>query len=373
MAIFFASERPPHQAMSSIATLTAWRSKSSRKAQRVPSVSLAVTRTFVRRAVVGERLEVGHLDRILEPVRPVRRERLRDLDRGRQIPERVELDVDVHVVADRPPDLLERGERLFQVRGRDPRPVRGLRVLVERPDLHAGVALALQRERQLVGAVEEGVEVLVRPAGRRCSGQAPVRGRLHRLRPHVAITGTGVVDADPVAAFAAEQLIERLPRRLAEEVPQRDVDRRGGADLDADRLEPEVPLEEVPAVALDLERVLAEEIRRARFVDLSLDRRDRVEGLAQADEALVGVDADPEDVGELAETDRLDRGDFHRYRTSGTRLGASQWAACRAPSTRAVTWRRRASTDPLPRTLLRGPTAPASSPPCPARGSARRP
>jgi hypothetical protein len=34
----------------------------------------------------------------------------------------VELDVDVHVVADRAPDLLERRERLLQVCRRDPRP-----------------------------------------------------------------------------------------------------------------------------------------------------------------------------------------------------------------------------------------------------------
>ena len=49
LAIFFASEMPPHQATSSIATLVACRSKSSRNAERVPRVSLAVTRTFVRR------------------------------------------------------------------------------------------------------------------------------------------------------------------------------------------------------------------------------------------------------------------------------------------------------------------------------------
>ena len=38
-----------------------------------------------------------------------------------------------------------------------------LGVRIERPDLHAGDALLEQRLRQLVGAMQEGVEVLVGP------------------------------------------------------------------------------------------------------------------------------------------------------------------------------------------------------------------
>ena len=43
---------------------------------------------------------------------------------------------------------------------------------IERPDLHAGDALLEQRLRELVGAVQEGVEVLVRAL--RFSVEAPV-------------------------------------------------------------------------------------------------------------------------------------------------------------------------------------------------------
>ena len=43
----------------------------------------------------------------------------------------------------------------------------------------------------------------------------------------------------------------------------------------------------------------------------AIDRLDRVEGLAQADDALVGVHVHPQDVGELLQVDGLDRGYFH--------------------------------------------------------------
>jgi len=48
VAIFFDSLKPPHQPTSSMHTLAARFSNRSRKPQRVPSVSLAVTQTFVR-------------------------------------------------------------------------------------------------------------------------------------------------------------------------------------------------------------------------------------------------------------------------------------------------------------------------------------
>ena len=67
---------------------------------------------------------------------------------------------------------------------------------------------------ELVGAVQEGLQVLVGPLGS-CPGPSSSCSAV-RLRAHVAVAGAGVVDADAVAALAAEQLVERLPGRLAQ-------------------------------------------------------------------------------------------------------------------------------------------------------------
>ena len=61
---------------------------------------------------------------------------------------------------------------------------------------------------------------------------------------------------------------------------------------------------------LDAQRVAAEETPAQRVVDVRLDRAGAVEGLAEADHAGVGVDADPEDVGELLGAEGFDGGDL---------------------------------------------------------------
>ena len=47
------------------------------------------------------------------------------------------------------------------------------------------------------------------------------------------------------------------------------------------------------------------------FVHIGFDGLRQEERLAEADEPLVGVDAQPEEVGELLEPDRFDGGDLH--------------------------------------------------------------
>ncbi len=80
----------------------------------------------------------------------------------------MQLDHDVHAVADRVADLAERLERLLELGRADVVAARALGGEVERPDLHARDALLEQALRELVGAVEEGVEVLVGPSSRAC-------------------------------------------------------------------------------------------------------------------------------------------------------------------------------------------------------------
>ncbi len=185
--------------------------------------------------------------------------------------------------------------------------MRGLGRVVERPDLHGVDALLEQRERKLVGAIEEGVEVLVLALLR---VEAEVGRALRRLGLDVGVAGAGVVDLDPVAHAAAEQVAERQVRRLAEDVPQRDVDGRAAAHLGARRGKADVAREGA-LDALDVARVAAQERWRDDAVDMRLGRLRAIERLAEPGQALVRVHLHPEQVGELANPDRLYARDLH--------------------------------------------------------------
>ena len=75
---------------------------------------------------------------------------------------------------------------------------------------------------------------------------------------------------------------------------------------------------------LDAQRIAPEQARRQRIVDMRRDGRGAVEGLAEADDPGVGVDADPQDVLELAGEERFYGDDFHGW------LGGSRfvWEGC---------------------------------------------
>jgi hypothetical protein len=175
----------------------------------------------------------------------------------------VELDHDVHLVADRGPDPAERLERRVELVGRYVEAAPALRGVVERPDLHAGDALLQQGVGEVVGAVEEGVEVLV-GAGRRV--QAPVAGQLALAAAHVAVAGAGVVGADLLAREAAQALVDRLAGGLAPQVPERDVDRGEAAHLGPAARETQVAGEQVARVPVDQQRVPAEQAGRHALV-----------------------------------------------------------------------------------------------------------
>jgi hypothetical protein len=222
----------------------------------------------------------------------------------------VELDHDVHLGADRLPDLAERLHRGLELAGGDVEAAPALGREVEGPDLHRRNALLEQRVRELVGAVQEGVEVLVRAF---LAVETPILGELALGAAYVAVAGAGVVGPDLRPRETAQELVDRPAGRLAEQVPERDVDRRGAAQLGPARGEAQIiVVEEGAGVAVDLERVLAEQARCRGLVDVGLDGARSEEGLTQAHEPLVGVDLDPEEVRELLEPDRLDRADPHR-------------------------------------------------------------
>ena len=75
-------------------------------------------------------------------------------------------------------------------------------------------------------------------------------------------------------------------------------------------------------MALDLERVLADQVGRDGLVQVRLDRLRAEKGLAQSDDALVGVDTHPEDIGELVHPDRLEFRDLHEARPGSRQVGA---------------------------------------------------
>src|SRR5688500_15602028 len=104
----------------------------------------------------------------------------------------------------------------------------------------------------------------------------------------------GVVGADGFAAAAAEEAPYRLSRQLTGEVPQGDVDGRDRPHLRAGPAGVGDGDEHVLPQPLDVARVLADQQRRQVLLDdgaLALTARIR---LAEADDALIGVDADPQ-------------------------------------------------------------------------------
>ena len=264
------------------------------------------TRVFC--GVVGQGREAVHAYRVLVPEGIEGLERGRDPHRGGVPPQRVQLHHDVHPVSNRSANPAERLQRPIEIPGGDVVAVGFHRRVVERPDLHSRDALLQQAVRQLVGPVEEGVEVLPGAFGR--SVEPPVVGPPVRAAAHVAVARAGVVGADPVPAQAPQQLVDRLPGRLAEEVPERDVHGGAPAGLGAGAREADVG-REVPADALDRERVPAEHRHRRRLVQVRLNRPGAEERLPEPREPFVGVHPHPQHVRKLVEPDRLERRDLH--------------------------------------------------------------
>src|SRR5271168_4480140 len=208
-----------------------------------------------RLRVAFQRAEAVHLDRVFVPESIKRRERARDRHRRQQLPHRVKLDHDIHLVANGVSDLLERNESGRYVLRRDIAAVRLLSGVIERPYLHGRYPLAQQLGRQLVSAIEKAVEIVIffpltganTVVGRRLSGRLA----------HVSRAGAGVVGADLRTRKVSEQLREGLPGDLAEYVPERDVERGIAAHFDAGRTKSEVA-REILRNSIDFERVAAE-------------------------------------------------------------------------------------------------------------------
>jgi len=205
------------------------------------------------------RVEVVRDRRILVEVGVVGGDAARQDDRLGGAELAVDLDAEVHRVADRRAILAHRLDRVADLGrvGREVGPV--ARVVGER------------------GQVADGGEALG------LGIEAPPHQRLARAAEDV------VVDAGLVARGAAEELVGRDAEVLARDVPEGDVERGERAH---DRRAPEVgPAVEVLPVVLDPQRILAEQVAleglhrlRGRFQEAPRAR------LAEPDDPRVGMD-----------------------------------------------------------------------------------
>jgi hypothetical protein len=190
----------------------------------------------------------------------------------------VELDHDFHAVADGTADLLKGLQRRLEIRPGDRPTVARLGGEVERPDLHRRDAFGQERVGELVGPVEEGVEIIEIHRG----AEAPIGARLALSRPHVPGAGARVVGANGTAREAAEELDDRLPRGLPEQIPKCNVEGRVAADFRPRGPEAEIAVE-VLRDAVDREGIAPEHLRCDHLVHIGLDRPRHEEGLAETE------------------------------------------------------------------------------------------
>ena len=170
--------------------------------------------------------------------------------------------------------------------------------------------------------------IAVMPLARRSAASSPARPFMPGVEIGIfPVADAGVVDRDPVAAAAAEHGVDRQPGDLAEQVPERHVDRRDRPHLGPHRAAEIHQREHVAPVILDVARVAADQQRREDVMDDRGDGARQVIGLAEAGQAGIGVNADPQVVGQRLprrgvqlrplrlrqrlEPDGLDLGDLH--------------------------------------------------------------
>ena len=219
------------------------------------------------------------------------------------------LDHEVHLRAHRRADALEDAQTFLDLGVGDAHPAVGEGCAVEGPDLHAGDALGQKIAREALGFVLEGVQVVERL--QRTVAPEPGVDILRARLLHIVRAGAGVVDADGVAGAPAEQGMQGQPGVLAQAVPQRHVECRGGAHLGAGRRVADRVTRELAVDGADAGGVAAEHQRRDDFMQEGVDRAGREEGLAQAGDPRVRLDDQPQQVVVVAGADRFERGNVH--------------------------------------------------------------
>jgi hypothetical protein len=160
--------------------------------------------------------------------------------------------------------------------------------------------------------IESRLQRLLRALARLLRAKRVV-DRLHLAAAEV------VVEPDLLANIAAQQLPDRSPERLPEDVPAGLLDARDRRALDHSRAEEVLAHHHLEQV-LDAPRILADEKRR-EILDAADDRaRLPLDGrLAPTNEPLVGLELDEHPVAHLGTDDNCrDARDPHRYRSQAS-------------------------------------------------------
>src|SRR6185295_18021763 len=115
--------------------------------------------------------------------------------------------------------------------------------------------------------------------------------------PDVPVARAGVVDADRLARGASEELDDRLPGRLAGQVPQRNVHGRVAARFGPGAAGADV-LREGDAEAVDRRGILAEQAHSGGLVKVRGDLVGPEESFPEPHQACVRVEAHETEVRE---------------------------------------------------------------------------
>ena len=162
---------------------------------------------------------------------------------------------------------------------------------VEGPELHARVSLCYQFLRQVARGIVGCPVVLQRAGFTYIAVTGPALfGRLTRRAASVRGAAAAVVDAHGLASLAAQQLPDRPSTRLAQYVPQGQINRAQSPQFGAPRTECARPFVEKPPVVFNGKRVAAQQPAGHPVMDHRGDRLGDVVGFAVADCAGIGVD-----------------------------------------------------------------------------------
>src|SRR5579863_3995120 len=172
----------------------------------------------------------------------------------------MELDHHIHSITDGAADLFEGFEGDLEFGRADIVTVVFFGGEIEGPYLHCGDPLGEEVLGELAGAVKKGVEIVVARGG----AQSPIGRVLPFAGAHITCAGASVVRADRGPGEAAEKLRDRLLRRFAKKVPERDIEGGIAAYFCARRAEAEIA-GKIAREPVDRQRVAAKRSGRQIF------------------------------------------------------------------------------------------------------------
>src|SRR5690554_939298 len=108
-----------------------------------------------------------------------------------------------------------------------------------------------------------------------------------------AVTDTGVIDPDRVAAATTQQVIDRLACVLPQQIPQGYIYGADGARLAAAIAKEVYRVEHILPVALNIKGAAPDQEIGKDIMHHRADGARHIEGFTQADQAVIGVDAYP--------------------------------------------------------------------------------